>query len=84
MMLAEMASDCGLPPGVLNVVHGGHDAWIRVGLGGQMALRSSRYIAMYIIHMFYDVHDTHIYMHIYIELYINLLRIWHLRSAIYI
>eukprot|EP00438_Fugacium_kawagutii_P028773 Skav212379 [mRNA] locus=scaffold1983:164350:173228:+ [translate_table: standard] len=25
MMLAEMASDCGLPPGVLNVVHGGHD-----------------------------------------------------------
>ena len=24
-MLAEMASDCGLPPGVLNVVHGGHD-----------------------------------------------------------
>lgn len=25
MMLAEMASDCGLPPGVLNVVHGGHE-----------------------------------------------------------
>ena len=25
VMLAEMASDCGLPPGVLNVVHGGHD-----------------------------------------------------------
>lgn len=25
MTLAEMASDCGLPPGVLNVVHGGHD-----------------------------------------------------------
>ena len=24
-MLAEMASDCGLPPGVLNVVHGAHD-----------------------------------------------------------
>ncbi|CAJ1369152.1 unnamed protein product [Effrenium voratum] len=23
--LAEMANDCGLPPGVLNVVHGGHD-----------------------------------------------------------
>lgn len=23
--LAEMALDCGLPPGVLNVVHGGHD-----------------------------------------------------------
>lgn len=25
LMLAEMASDCGLPPGVLNIVHGGHD-----------------------------------------------------------
>ncbi|OLQ01047.1 Methylmalonate-semialdehyde dehydrogenase [acylating], mitochondrial [Symbiodinium microadriaticum] len=25
VMLAEMAHDCGLPPGVLNVVHGGHD-----------------------------------------------------------
>jgi len=25
VMLAEMANDCGLPPGVLNVVHGGHD-----------------------------------------------------------
>jgi len=25
MMLAEMAHDCGLPPGVLNVVHGAHD-----------------------------------------------------------
>merc|ERR1719174_452630 len=25
MMLAEMATDCGLPKGVLNVVHGGHD-----------------------------------------------------------
>jgi len=25
MMLADMAIDCGLPPGVLNVVHGGHD-----------------------------------------------------------
>lgn len=25
MMLAEMAHDCGLPAGVLNVVHGGHD-----------------------------------------------------------
>jgi len=25
MMLADMALDCGLPPGVLNVVHGGHD-----------------------------------------------------------
>merc|ERR1719210_2429862 len=23
--IAEMAMDCGLPPGVLNVVHGGHD-----------------------------------------------------------
>jgi malonate-semialdehyde dehydrogenase (acetylating)/methylmalonate-semialdehyde dehydrogenase len=23
--LAEMANDCGLPPGVLNIVHGGHD-----------------------------------------------------------
>mmetsp|Transcript_29542 Transcript_29542/g.84216 ORF Transcript_29542/g.84216 Transcript_29542/m.84216 type:complete len:529 (+) Transcript_29542:63-1649(+) len=25
LMLAEMAHDCGLPPGVLNVVHGAHD-----------------------------------------------------------
>lgn len=25
LMLAEMATDCGLPPGVLNLVHGGHD-----------------------------------------------------------
>mmetsp|Transcript_32582 Transcript_32582/g.86743 ORF Transcript_32582/g.86743 Transcript_32582/m.86743 type:complete len:431 (-) Transcript_32582:237-1529(-) len=25
VMLAEMANDCGLPPGVLNIVHGGHD-----------------------------------------------------------
>lgn len=25
MALAEMANDCGLPPGVLNIVHGGHD-----------------------------------------------------------
>mmetsp|Transcript_31870 Transcript_31870/g.74508 ORF Transcript_31870/g.74508 Transcript_31870/m.74508 type:complete len:527 (+) Transcript_31870:80-1660(+) len=25
MMLAEMAHDCGLPPGVLNVIHGTHD-----------------------------------------------------------
>jgi len=25
LMLAEMAHDCGLPAGVLNVVHGGHD-----------------------------------------------------------
>merc|ERR1719401_907200 len=25
MMLADMAHDCGLPAGVLNVVHGGHD-----------------------------------------------------------
>jgi len=25
VMLAEMANDCGLPPGVLNVIHGGHD-----------------------------------------------------------
>jgi len=25
MFLAELANDCGLPPGVLNVVHGGHD-----------------------------------------------------------
>mmetsp|Transcript_78610 Transcript_78610/g.172338 ORF Transcript_78610/g.172338 Transcript_78610/m.172338 type:complete len:316 (-) Transcript_78610:648-1595(-) len=24
-MLAELANDCGLPPGVLNMVHGGHD-----------------------------------------------------------
>merc|ERR1719463_707544 len=25
MKLAELANECGLPPGVLNVVHGGHD-----------------------------------------------------------
>jgi len=25
VMLAEMANDCGLPPGVLNVIHGAHD-----------------------------------------------------------
>eukprot|EP00927_Polykrikos_kofoidii_P069714 TRINITY_DN652_c0_g1_i2.p1 TRINITY_DN652_c0_g1~~TRINITY_DN652_c0_g1_i2.p1 ORF type:complete len:527 (+),score=84.82 TRINITY_DN652_c0_g1_i2:61-1641(+) len=25
MRLAELAMDCGLPPGVLNIVHGGHD-----------------------------------------------------------
>eukprot|EP00931_Biecheleriopsis_adriatica_P025013 TRINITY_DN1545_c0_g1_i2.p1 TRINITY_DN1545_c0_g1~~TRINITY_DN1545_c0_g1_i2.p1 ORF type:complete len:546 (+),score=113.22 TRINITY_DN1545_c0_g1_i2:75-1640(+) len=25
VMLAEMANECGLPPGVLNLVHGGHD-----------------------------------------------------------
>eukprot|EP00440_Ansanella_granifera_P044167 gb/GFBE01047865.1/.p1 GENE.gb/GFBE01047865.1/~~gb/GFBE01047865.1/.p1 ORF type:complete len:522 (+),score=143.09 gb/GFBE01047865.1/:1-1566(+) len=25
VMLAEMANDCGLPPGVVNVVHGAHD-----------------------------------------------------------
>mmetsp|Transcript_20543 Transcript_20543/g.44893 ORF Transcript_20543/g.44893 Transcript_20543/m.44893 type:complete len:522 (-) Transcript_20543:236-1801(-) len=25
VMLAEMAMECGLPPGVLNVVHGGHE-----------------------------------------------------------
>jgi len=25
VMLGEMANDCGLPPGVLNMVHGGHD-----------------------------------------------------------
>jgi len=25
MFLADLANDCGLPPGVLNVIHGGHD-----------------------------------------------------------
>jgi len=25
VMLAEMANDCGLPPGVLNIIHGAHD-----------------------------------------------------------
>jgi len=25
IMLAEMANDCGLPPGVVNVIHGAHD-----------------------------------------------------------
>lgn len=32
--LAEMAHDCGLPPGVLNVVHGANDTvncWARLG-----------------------------------------------------